>query len=394
MASSLSELPVEMIEDILSHLEVDDLYSFRLLCSKLNQKSIHYCSKRLFHTWGTSLLRPSLEKSEAIFQNLEISKGIQVLDITATEPWTHYGQGFTWDYDSSDEAAISLSCLFLLKRMLGSMPDCKSIVLTTYTCHRWPWDYTEADYVAPDSLAAIWDIIADHKFTSFKLNIATDTGYDKIDTQWLSRNGEPKPKIEAAWANLKDLSLGLSINADKRGQLKWLRPLLATAVNLQSLDMNISDKPEDTPAMNLLDSVGTYPSLQNLTLKCFYVTKDTLFRFLLRHAATVRSVDFSLTFVDSDSSCELLLALLRDNFPLLQSVTLRSSLARFSDSKIWFEGLYGDKMLPGAETMVFKTRAKKAGTWVGQVFWVSYTGSEMRKALDLIRASLVITKRA
>lgn len=142
-------------------------------------------------------------------------------------------------------------------------------------------------------------------------------------------------------------------------------------------------------ALNLLDYIGTLPVLKNITLKGFGITDENLLRFIFRHASTLRSVDLALRVTETGKSWEPLVLLLRDNAPLLEHLTLRRANDPLG-TKIClsFNGLCGENLLPGAETMKFKTERKRGVRWTGKHVSVSYTGSEMGKALDLICRSL------
>jgi hypothetical protein len=393
MTPSLPELPAELVEEILVYLEDTDLHSFRLVCRNLNQKSTHHCSVRLFHTWTTNLSRKSLEFWGKISEISQIVKNTRVFKLVMSPPLTEIGQGFAWDIESSENESVSLPGLEIIQRILNRMPMCKSFIFTSWRSPRLPLEPTKDSRVPSDPRTTIWDIIVDRRFTSLELDLKKRSGHH-VDAQWwCCESGELKPKVHAAWGNLTNLTLRFSKHVIKRGHSASLPALLAAAVNLEALNMSIVTEPIDLPLIDWLYVNGAYPKLQHLTLMISYVRQAHIFGFLLRHAATLRSANLSLTFLDQSPTWEPLLALLRDNFPLLHKVAFKSSYASRNYPKLWFEGFIGKDMLPWAETLVFKTQAHGTGHWAGLVSWVSYEGHEMQKALDLIRLSHVEKNR-
>lgn len=377
MGILLTELPAKIIEQICSPLDGYDLRKFRLTSRAINQKSLHYCSKALFHTLPTRLSRNSLQKWQTVLQNTVLAQGVRTI------LWKDYGQDV-----GPDETSPLHPCLQALAQVLAITTNCNGLSFRSIPA-RVTSDYVKEEHEPPKHLALLWAVLASHDFHSLALELTSPFCYKQINSSWRQQDGTPKPDIKAAWERLENLKISYDASPERRKHTKWPRPLFASAVKLQSLTLDIMYPATGPKALHLLDDAATFPVLENITLKGFGITEDSLLKFLARQGSTLRRVDFTLRVSELGESWEPVVRLLRDDASLLEHLTLRRAKDRMATKVcLSFNGLCGENLLPGAENMEFKTERKRGVRWAGKHVAVSYTGPDMSTALNLIHRSL------
>lgn len=104
MVSKLCTLAVELIELIAGVLEPADLFSLRLVCKELNEKTFQYFSHTCLTTIRTDLSRKSLQELEELSEHEQLRHHVRTL---LTKGPNDMGRGFSWDRHPSGHLLAS-----------------------------------------------------------------------------------------------------------------------------------------------------------------------------------------------------------------------------------------------------------------------------------------------
>jgi len=155
MALTLPTLPIEVVELIAHALEPNQLFSLRLVCKQLHQKTLHPFGT-CFTTIRTDLSRKSLQKLQAVSENAQLQQHVQILLVIKGEDDT-LGRGFQWHRHSSGHTEAPLPGLEKLQDILvHNLPNCRSFHIRSLGGS----DDESNDLTPSDAIAIILSIVA------------------------------------------------------------------------------------------------------------------------------------------------------------------------------------------------------------------------------------------
>jgi len=377
MVSKLCTLAVELIELIAGVLEPADLFSLRLVCKELNEKTFQYFSHTCLTTIRTDLSRKSLQELEELSEHEQLRHHVRTL---LTKGPNDMGRGFSWDRHPSGHLLASQPGVQMLQDiLLNNLVNCRSFHI--YRDHEDEDSY-KSDCLRPsDAVAIILTIIAETSLPvkSFYV-VFRRRGTGKVDAKRLHILQYRKPEFRTAWAHLQELSLEQTMTSDT---FDWAMELVLCAINLQKLTLDF-EFDHSTSFIDRLSSADTLPGLQELKLSCVNVTEEIILRFLLHFRDSLRALSFWLVSIESGGTWVSVFRKLRSDFPLLESICV-NHLKEFKkeNRRIMFPALSDNPVVPGSQGRRFNLVDKK---YKGKprIFGVSYSGPGMDVALEIL----------
>lgn len=200
MAVTLPTLPVEVVELIAHALEPNGLFSLRLVCRALLQKTLHSYGT-LFATMQTDLSYESLQKLRAVSEDAQLKPRVQTLLIEKGEDDT-FGRGFQWPRHSSGHTEAPLPGLEKLQDILvHKLPNCRSF----HICSPGISDEDTDGLTPTDAIAIILSIVAN-------TNLPVKSFIVDISSCWI--NGKRlqmcqyrQRSFRSGWSHVQELSL-------------------------------------------------------------------------------------------------------------------------------------------------------------------------------------------
>ena len=382
MASKLCALAVELVEHIASPLEPADLFSLRLVCKELNEKTFQCFGHTCFTIIRTDLSRKSLQKLEALSEHEQLRHHARALLIMGPND---IGRGFPWDRHRSGHLLAPLPGVQMLRDILFcKLVNCRSFHI--YRDHEAE-DFYMSDCLTPsDVVAIILNIIAETSLPvkSFCVDFRK-WGTGKVDAKRLHFSQYQNPEFGTAWAHLQELSLEQTMTPDT---FNWAMELVLRAINLQKLTLKFEFN-HSASFVDRLSSADTLPGLKELKLSCFYVTVEILSRLLLRFRSSLRALSFWHVSIQAGGTWMSVLRMLRSDLPLLESICV-NHLKEFEPGekgRIMFPALSENPVVPGSQGRDFSLVSKRF-RGEPRIFGVSYSGPEMDVALEILARSV------
>lgn len=228
MALTLPSLHIEVVELIAHALEPNELFSPRLVCKVLRQKTLHAFGT-CFTTIGTDLSRNSLQKLRVVSENAQLKQHVQTLLIRKGEDDT-LGQGFQWHRHPADHTEAPLPGFEELQDILvHNLPNCRSFHI------RNPGGSgEESDDLTPSDVIAIVLSIVAH--TSLPVDsFIVDFGSGYIDARRLQMWQYRQPLFRSGWSHVQELSLVQSLMTSET--FDWAIGLIVHATSLRKLSL-------------------------------------------------------------------------------------------------------------------------------------------------------------
>lgn len=402
MSFTLSELPVEIIENIASTLDRTSLCSVRLACKELDRKTYYPFGHAFFATVETDLSHNSMQRLQSISQTEHIKHHVQTLLIkqryTSARP---PGEGLYWhrlgNWKFPSHVVTQLSPGFeMLRDILTELVNCQSFQIRIPGGRESRYD---TDCVSScDATTIIHSIIAEtsRPIKSFHIDFR-DPGfvrtskYHAVDPVRLQMHIYQQPAFVTGWEHIEDLGLELYHNSDT---LDWALNLLSLTIKLKKLSLHFGVHDLSIPFMeSLLSSPTRIQSLEELSLGRINITVDMLLALLLHSQSSLRVLSLSFVRVDA-STWDRVLTELR-SFPLLEDFTLHWPMGRGNQGTISIlrlQGLETDPIVPETQGRKFELyyhhpSEKKKKTW--KVYGARFQGRVgMDKALERLAESM------
>ncbi|MCJ1362235.1 hypothetical protein MMC16_001337 [Acarospora aff. strigata] len=384
MTFKLCTLAVELVEHIASVLEPADLFSLRLVCKGLNEKTLHYFARTYLTTVRTDLSHKSLQELKELSAHGQL--GCYVRTLLIKEGPNDIGRGFLWCRHPSGHLLTPSSGIQMLQDLLlKDLVNCRSFHI--YGAHAGEEPYESDWLTSSDAIAIILTIIAETSLPikSFYVDFR-EGGTGRVDAKRLHALQYQKPGFRTAWAHLQELCLEHSMTLDN---FDWTMELVLCATNLQKLSLEF-EFDHSTSFIDRLSSTDSFPKLQELKLSCADVTVELISRFLLRFRDSLRALSFRHVIIDDNSGGTWIpiLSNLRSNLPLLESICVHQ-LKDFKlgdKDRIMFPALSDNPVVPGSQGGRFNLISKKfRGS--PRILGVSYCGPRMDVALEILARS-------
>ena len=256
MSSSLPDLPVEIIDLIGTFTQPADLRSLRLICRKLNKKTLDQFALRHFATVRSDLSRKSLQRLQRISQNEHFAQSVQCLRIYYHDDGT-LGKGYTWSRNPTGSLIEGPNeCVDLLQDMLSNrLRNCRAFCFENDDEYQ---PYFAEDCIVPsDAVGIVLSTIAKCKLVtkSFKIQ-HNDHEYGRLHTPRLQTSICKTPGFLTAWAHIEAIILSYMITED---QHEWILHLISSAKSLRELSLAFDDRQN-----SFIDNLVKMPQLNKL----------------------------------------------------------------------------------------------------------------------------------
>ena len=386
MASHLSDLPVEVIEAITDKLNPTSLFSLRLSCKEINQKTLHHFGKACFATLETDLSYGDVQRLQCISKNEQFKHSVQTLVFRADND-DRFGGGFYWHrlQEGCVDTRLS-SAVQLLQGILKRMTKCTSFSIQTLG--GMEHDPHEAYLLPSDVLCIIFSIIAetDLPVKSFSVNYRS-LGLGSESARRLQMSLCQRPELRNAWKNVEELELEHMLTSHT---FEWAKNLVLHPTSLKKLRLHFDFDHTASFIGDLLAFPRVFQRLQEFQLGSAHVTGNMLSSILMEASRSLRVL--SLWHVPlHEGTWVAVLEQLRDNIPLLESISINwpTECNNGDRTHIQFPTLDENGVIPDSNGQKLELRYKK---WKGQrrVLGASYHGRlGMDKALDILAKSAV-----
>ena len=391
MASSLPSLPVEVIEAITDKLNPRNLFSLRLSCKEINQKTLHRFGQACFTTLRTDLTHDNLQRLQSVSKSAQFSHFVRTLVIKAGNSFL--GQGFYWD---RLEAGVHSGCVDpwlssgvqLLQDILKGMTKCNSFHIHSLGGME---EYYGKDYLQPsDAVGIILFVIAETGLPvkSFFVDFINQ-GSGSVDAKRLQMSLCQRPAFRNAWKTVEELRLEHSLTPEN---FDWAKDLILQTTSLKKLLLHFNFDHTTSFIGSLLAFPHVFQGLQEFGLECAHVTVNMLSSILIDSHSNLLVLSFWHVYLQQGTWVALL-EQLRGSLPRLASINVNWPKEYSNDQiiHIQFPALEDNEVIPGSNGRKFELSYRK---WKGQrrVWGASYRGRlGMDKALDILAESAVHT---
>ena len=161
MASLLTRLPTEVIENVVSPLDQKSLSSVRLTCRELNLKTLHYFGRTYFTAVPTDFSDKSLQKLQSISENEQFKNHVRTLLIKECDNDFTYGSHWIPVNDSGPLDTRNSPGVQLLRCILTNLVNCKSCRFYSFGPDRTPQHYECGNMEPSNALYIILSIITE-----------------------------------------------------------------------------------------------------------------------------------------------------------------------------------------------------------------------------------------
>lgn len=368
MALTLPTLPVEVIELIAHTLEPSQLFSLRLVCKQLQQKTLYPFGK-CFTTFPTDLSRRSLKTLQLVSQNAQLQQCVQTLLIGMVED-DILGGGFQWHQHSPGHTEAPLPGLEKLQDILvHNLPNCRSFHIKSGS----------QSIEESDAIGIILSIITRTSLPvkSFIVDFSSGVVDEKRLQMWQYR----QPSFRSGWSHVQELSF---VHVLASETFDWAIDLIVDATSLRKLSL-AWDFGRSASFIERLCSSNALHGLQSFSLDHAHVASDKLSELLVRSRYSLRALSFRHVAIESGSDWPTVLGQLSDQLPFLENISMRYLFRYRHDGRYQFifPSLSSNPVVPGSGgrrfTLKWGWRKRES-----KLFGVDYQGPGVDKALKML----------
>lgn len=327
--SPFCNLPVELVDHIIQHLDPATLCSFRLACKDLYELTLpQFGSRYIDGIIRTDLSVHSLDRLRTLADNPRLGQYVHRLLVTSED--TIYGKGIIWNRHADGHLVDPLrqDGVQQLQRILRSCVNCTSFQIDDSMASEDK--YEDQFLTRSDVLTILLNIIADTGLptTSFLVDLAEDGGSGGcgIDPRRLLNLPNLRGRnFIAAWAHIQELMLDYKM--ESRVAVDMGITFIQQAPNLQKLSMSFDNGGDAALFLRRLmhmDVLQPPIQLQEVSLSKTFVSGDDLAALLCRVGHSLRVVSFRWVRLTSGSRdrWKEILETLRDQCPYLDTFGL------------------------------------------------------------------------
>ena len=267
--SSISALPIELIEMVAGYLLVEDIRDLRLTCGVLEAKTLNAFGCRAFKSRSTDLSERSLSRINAMCRRGKFSRYVEDLAIVRGKAM---GQGINWERASwgplrspARNPVIERFCDDLKHNLV----NCRSFKFIS----RYPEGPAKSDQITVgDGLAVFLAVLARHQLDirSIRIWFQNRSGRNiPIDMNRLPILSLQRPRVKSSWQHLRRLDLQLYLT---RESAPLAMDLILNATNLQTLVLNLTGNNSPAGFMHELAATDPLPPIRDLRLS--YIRLD------------------------------------------------------------------------------------------------------------------------
>ena len=393
----LPTLATELVEIVSHYLERTDLFSLRLVCKALYEKSL--CTfKALLTTIRTDLSKPSLQRLQALSTH-DLRLCVKRLLI---EPSEHgkLGQGVQWHRHCSGHLDVLSPGPQKLGHLLAhNLPNCRSLHI------RSPGGTeVESDALThSDAVGFFLLLVPSLPTTSPVTSFIVDTPAHAccfLDTKKLPMAEIRQPSFLNAWAFVRELVLEHTLTPETAA---WSLSLVLHATGLRVLSLDLGFDQSEAFVERLCAAKSALRSLERLSLARGHMAVAQLSQIIEQNSGTLRALSLQQLSFSRYNDWPIALGRLRSQAPLLESISVHW-LTAYGDwltangdeprSFVIFPGLVSNPVVPGSGGRSMTLRTKN---WRREkrVFGVNYSGPGIDKALEMLvkEAQPIYTKK-
>ena len=352
MTSHLPNLSTEIVQLITDTLESSDLFSLRLVCRAINQKTLYTFGRKCFTTLRTNLTTKSLQRLQHISKNDHLARHVETLRIV----FDHFILRMTpnpsqWNTRRSEGRDSEAN---LLRNILANkFVNCRSFYIDT-------WNEVHRNRNHPhNSSDAVGILLTLGAGIDFQVKSLTAVDYQgppsqiqpPPDTEGTTAMSHDRSQFEAAWSQIEELSLTsrYSINS-----LDEAQNLISCAPRARKLTLELR------PMQHQLGPGISSSRLTSLQLSSAYVTIQSLPEIFIRNSDTLRTVTLSKVCTTNENTWSQIFNSLKGKCSLLDSfsafklkelsTTNMLEGSPFDDwSRILFSKLKNHPLVPNSE---------------------------------------------
>ena len=363
MSSTLPDLPVEIIDLIGTFTQPTDLRSLRLVCSKLNNKTLDQFALRNFAIIRSDLSRKSLQRLQKISQNEHFAKSVQCLRIYYHDDGT-LGKGYTWTRHPTGSLIQGPNeCTHLLQDMLSKrLMKCRSFSFEN--TDEYEPDLAEDCIVPSDAVGLVLSMIARCKLLTKSFEIQNLSHYGRLHTPRLQTSVCETPDFLTSWAHIESINLDYVITDD---QYEWILHLISSAKSLRELSLGFHERQH-----SFIDSLVKIPQLnvlEKFSLRIACVDEYALSTILLNNCSTLRSLSLANIILEKQCNWSSLFTKMRGRLPQLHNLSIhrlnQDTTTRVKNVK--FDRLKEYPVIPGSEERGAQGRLKYDTHWIVDV---------------------------
>ncbi len=382
----LPTLATELVEIVSHYLERTDLFSLRLVCKALYEKSLCTFGAQLT-TIRTDLSQASLQRLQALSTH-DLRLCVKRLLI---EPREHekLGQGFQWHRCSSGHLDVLSPGPQALGHLVAhNLPNCRSLhIRSPGGTEDGPDTLTHSDAVG-FFLLLVPSLPTTSPVTSFIVD-TTAHACCFLDTKKLPMAEIRQPSFLNAWAYVRELVIEQTLTPET---VAWSLSLVLHATGLRVLSLDLGFGQSEAFVERLCAAESALRSLERLSLARGHMTVAQLSQIIEQNSGTLRALSLQQLSFSRYNDWPIALGRLRSQAPLLESISVHCLMA-YGDwltangdeprSHVIFPGLVSNPVVPGSGGRSMTWTTKK---WKGEkrVFRASYRGPGMDKALEML----------
>ena len=301
----LENLPIEIIESIVSHLPARDILQLRQTSKAIYDKTNASCARRLYHTISTDL---SLNKlhwlSTSLTTNAQICDAIQTIQVCAKNESQGLGHDFYWNRRSRGQHLILPCDGFEALRSLWHphLRHCKTVRLHVRD-RQSETDYPNDQLEPADVLQLLLLLAAEAGIKLDNLEIGSHAQGTHLNAERLPIETLQDANVIDMLANLLSISIKL-VYSDELVASGWLSSLFASFKRLKDLILDLDMSWGEIEVTESVISSLNCPELQQLCLCRFKTTLSTLDTFFSYSSQTLTTICLCSVTIVSNASAQ------------------------------------------------------------------------------------------
>lgn len=398
MPVRLPALPTEVVESIAKELPCTDLYSFRLVCKALCQKSFkHFCCS-CFTTIETDLSKESLNRLRAIAQQDDFRQHVQILTVknggrVQSVPkgprgpeGSLFGLGYTWHRHPTGYLDPPLQHAEILKTILVErMINCRSFkihAMDDINIHFSTEKYQTDRLTPTDAIGVALAIIADTALPITSLHtysIRSGSGY--LDTNRLNTTLFQRQKFKLALKHLEELDLEHVLT---QGAFPLVAELTEHLQSLHSLSIKLEHVDNASEcSRRYLTLVSKLLNLRNFRLIAAEVSLETMTDLLFQSNSRLRSISFQMVRLASPATWVEVFKSLKGRMRHLERFSVVCPFGQNGTRGIcnMFPELNKYPVVPGPEDSSWSNSGVRSVPWLERPVRVYYNGYKERRRI-------------
>ena len=351
----LASLATEIVDNVVQALNLQDLSSLRLVCSKLYRSTLESFARTHFTNRQTDLSFTSLQTLRAISETEHLRHHVRNLSVQIknTEPDSHVLPVDGLGPDHLGQSLESPRAQMFQEILTRGLLNCRSFgIYGVASPNPWKLDHL----IASEAITFVFGIIARTHISVKSFVIDFAYRYPLIDRLDVARNQMSFDRIaefRAAWASLQDLSLKCLLTSSS---IPKTFDAFAGPVSLRMLCLYFNHDNTASFLNLLLSSAHRLQRLQHFELGNAYTNTSVVSELLENFNTSLCVLSFSSIVLRLGDSWIDIFRLLQKDFPALHSISiqeLKETIWTGGQTTVKFPLLASNPIVPGStETTV------------------------------------------